>query len=92
MRLNVICFDYLHYKIIVVFYKRFGKSGRIEVRCLFRNIMNDLATWFETEADKIAVVRGGKFVGKTWAVTDFAMGFFEDHVIIDMNRYVDFAV
>ena len=44
--------------------------------------MNDLATWYETGADKIAVVRGGKFVGKTWAVADFAMGFFEDHIII----------
>lgn len=49
--------------------------------------MNDLATWYETGADKIAVVRGGKFVGKTWAVADFAMGFFEDHIIIDMDKY-----
>lgn len=32
---------------------------------MFRNVMNDLATWYETGADKIAVVRGGKFVGKT---------------------------
>lgn len=53
--------------------------------------MNDLATWYETGADKIAVVRGGKFVGKTWAVADFAMGFFEDHIIIDMDKYPDFA-
>ncbi len=54
--------------------------------------MNDLATWYETGADKIAVVRGGKFVGKTWAVADFAMGFFEDHIIIDMDKYPDFDV
>ena len=47
---------------------------------MFRNVMNDLATWYETGADKIAVVRGGKFVGKTWAVADFAMGFFEDQI------------
>ena len=66
----------------MVSYNRFGKSGRIEVRCLFRNVMNDLATWYETGADKIAVVRGGKFVGKTWAVADFAMGFFEDHICL----------
>lgn len=59
---------------------------------MFRNIMNDLATWYETGADKVAVVRGGKFVGKTWAVVDFAMGFFEDHIIIDMNKYNDLAV
>ena len=52
---------------------------------MFRNVMNDLATWYETGADKIAVVRGGKFVGKTWAVADFAMGFFEDHIIIDIR-------
>ena len=42
---------------------------------MFRNIMNDLAAWYETGADKVAVVRGGKSVGKTWAVADFAMGF-----------------
>ena len=59
---------------------------------MFRNIMNDLAAWYETGADKVAVVRGGKFVGKTWAVVDFAMGFFEDHIIIDMNKYNDLAV
>ena len=53
--------------------------------------MNDLATWYETGNNKIAVVRGGKFVGKTWAVTDFAMGFFEDHIIVDMNKQTDFA-
>ena len=52
---------------------------------MFRNVMNDLATWYETGADKIAVVRGGKFVGKTWAVADFAMGFFEDHIIIAVS-------
>lgn len=59
---------------------------------MFRNIMNDLAAWYETGADKVAVVRGGKFVGKTWAVSDFAMGFFEDYIIIDMDKYSDFAV
>lgn len=58
---------------------------------MFRNIMNNLAAWYETGADKVAVVRGGKFVGKTWAVTDFAMGFFDDHIIIDMDKYKDFA-
>jgi len=51
--------------------------------------MNDLATWYETGNNKIAVVRGGKFVGKTWAVTDFAMGFFEDHIIVDMNKQTE---
>ena len=58
---------------------------------MFRNIMNDLAAWYETGADKVAVVRGGKSVGKTWAVADFAMGFFKDHIIIDMCKYPDFA-
>lgn len=54
--------------------------------------MNDLASWYETGADKVAVVRGGKLVGKTWAVTDFAMGFFENHIIADMDKCRDFAV
>lgn len=58
---------------------------------MFRNIMNDLANWYETKADKIAVVRGGKFVGKTWAVVDFATGFFDDYILIDMDKYRDFA-
>lgn len=42
---------------------------------MFRNIMNDLATWYEIGENKAALIRGGKFVGKTWAALDFATGF-----------------
>ena len=42
---------------------------------MFRNIMNDLATWYEVGKNKAALIRGGKFVGKTWAAVDFATGF-----------------
>ena len=34
---------------------------------MFRNIMNNLATWYEIGENKAALIRGGKFVGKTWA-------------------------
>ena len=47
----------------MIFCNRFEKSDGTEVRYLFRNIMNDLAAWYETGADKVAVVRGGKLVG-----------------------------
>ena len=75
----------------MIFCNRFEKSDGTEVRYLFRNIMNDLAAWYETGADKVAVVRGGKLVGKTWAVVDFAMGFFKDYIIIDMSKYTEFS-
>jgi hypothetical protein len=64
----------------------------MEVRCLFRNVMNELATWYETGADKVAVVRGGKFVGKTWAVKDFATGFFDDYILIDMDKHLELSM
>ena len=47
---------------------------------MFRNIMNDLATWYEIGENKAALIRGGKFVGKTWAALDFATGFFDEHI------------
>ena len=34
---------------------------------MFRNIINDLAGWYEREAQKAALIKGGKAVGKTWA-------------------------
>ena len=48
---------------------------------MFRNIMNDLATWYEIGENKAALIRGGKFVGKTWAALDFATGFFDEHIL-----------
>lgn len=58
---------------------------------MFRNIMNELATWYETGKDKIALIRGGKSVGKTWAAVDFATGFFDAYILIDMKEYSDFS-
>lgn len=58
---------------------------------MFRNIMNDLATWYEVGKNKAALIRGGKFVGKTWAAVDFATGFFDEHIIIDLEKYPDFS-
>ncbi len=59
---------------------------------MFRNIMNDLATWYEVGENKAALIRGGKFVGKTWAAIDFATGFFDDYIIIDLKQYQDFTL
>ncbi len=59
---------------------------------MFRNIMNELATWYEVGKDKIALIRGGKSVGKTWAAVDFATGFFDDYIIIDLKDYPDFSL
>lgn len=58
---------------------------------MFRNIMNDLAAWYETGENKIALIKGGKSVGKSWAAIDFATGFFDEHIIIDMNQEQDFT-
>ena len=68
-----------------------GDFTLMQQGCVRFGYLAEGMTWYETGADKIAVVRGGKFVGKTWAVADFAMGFFEDHIIIDMDKYPDFA-
>ena len=53
---------------------------------MFRNIMNNLATWYEIGENKAALIRGGKFVGKTWAALDFATGFFDEDILIDLEQ------
>ena len=58
---------------------------------MFRNIMNDLAAWYETGGNKIALIKGGKSVGKSWAAIDFATGFFDEYILIDMKEQPDFA-
>lgn len=58
---------------------------------MFRNIMNELAAWYETGKNKIALVKGGKSVGKTWTVIDFATGFFDDYILVDLAEYMDFT-
>lgn len=59
---------------------------------MFRNIMNELATWYETGKSTIALIKGGKSVGKTWTVVDFATGFFNNgYILIDMAEYTDFS-
>lgn len=59
---------------------------------MFRNIMNDLAAWYEIGESKAALVRGGKQVGKTWVVKDFATGFFDDYIVVDLAAYTDFSL
>lgn len=56
---------------------------------MFRNIINDLAGWYEREEQKAALIKGGKAVGKTWAALDFATGFFDEYIVIDLAEYPD---
>ncbi len=58
---------------------------------MFRNITNNLATWYEVGSNKAALIRGGKLVGKTWAAVDFATGFFDEHIIVDLAKYEEFT-
>jgi hypothetical protein len=53
--------------------------------------MNNLATWYEVGENRAALIRGGKFVGKTWAAIDFATGFFDEYILIDLNDYAEFS-
>lgn len=58
---------------------------------MFRNVMNDLAAWYETGNNKIALIKGGKSIGKSWVAIDFAKGFFTEHIIVDLQEMKDFS-
>ncbi len=52
---------------------------------MYRNVINDLAAWYEEPRKRILYIRGAKGVGKTWTVTDFATAFFDDYKLIDLS-------
>ncbi|MBE5943388.1 MAG: ATP-binding protein [Lachnospiraceae bacterium] len=52
---------------------------------MYRNIINELATWYEEPRKRILYIKGALGVGKTWTVTDFATGFFEGYKLIDLS-------
>ena len=52
---------------------------------MYRNIINELAVWYEEPRKRILYVKGALGVGKTWTVTDFATGFFDGYKIIDLS-------
>lgn len=53
---------------------------------MYRNVINDLVTWFEERRRRILYIKGAAGVGKTWSVKDFAMAFFEKSVYIDVSK------
>lgn len=52
---------------------------------MYRNIINELATWYEEPHKRILYIKGAHGVGKTWTVTDFATAFFDGYKIIDLS-------
>lgn len=53
---------------------------------MYRLIMNDLMEWYEDKQNKILLLKGAVGVGKTWAVIDFAHGFFERVLYMDLEK------
>lgn len=57
---------------------------------MYRNVVNDFASWYEKGHRQILYVKGAYGVGKTWAVRDFATAFFGEQVYIDLTDNPDF--
>ncbi|MBP3620758.1 MAG: DUF4143 domain-containing protein [Lachnospiraceae bacterium] len=53
---------------------------------MYRNVINDLAAWYEEPRKRILYIKGACGVGKTWTITDFATGFFDDYKLIDLSK------
>ena len=51
---------------------------------MYRNIINDFATWFDESRRRILYIKGARGVGKTWAVRDFATAFFKKQYYINL--------
>lgn len=58
---------------------------------MYRNIINDLAAWYEEPRRRILYVKGAYGVGKTWSVKDFAIAFFEHTAYVDISSESSFA-
>lgn len=53
---------------------------------MYRTIINQLAEWTRKEQHKPLCITGAMGVGKTWALLDFAEGFFEHKIQIDLRE------
>lgn len=53
---------------------------------MFRNVINDLAAWYEEPKHKILCIKGAYGVGKTWTIKDFATAFFSSQKYIDCSE------
>ena len=49
-----------------------------------RLVTSDLLKWKDSRRRKPLIVRGARQVGKTWAVTDFGMTFFDALHTVDL--------
>lgn len=52
---------------------------------MYRNVINDLAAWYEEPRKRILYLKGAHGVGKTWTMIDFATAFFDGYRIIDLS-------
>lgn len=53
---------------------------------MYRNIINDLATWFDESRRRILYIKGALGVGKTWTIKDFSTAFFASSIYIDVKK------
>lgn len=53
---------------------------------MYRNIINDLAAWFEETKRRILYLKGASGVGKTWTIRDFSTAFFASQIYIDVRN------
>ncbi|MGN0436574.1 MAG: DUF4143 domain-containing protein [Wujia sp.] len=52
---------------------------------MYRNILNELAAWFEEQRRRILYIKGAHGVGKTWTIKDFSTAFFSKPIYIDLQ-------
>lgn len=57
---------------------------------MYRNVINDLAAWYEERRRRILYIKGARGVGKTWSVKDFSTAFFGHTIYIDVPGSPDF--
>ncbi|MBQ8148564.1 MAG: ATP-binding protein [Lachnospiraceae bacterium] len=53
---------------------------------MYRNMVNDLAAWQESGAEKLLLLKGARGVGKTWCVRDFAEAFYAKTIHIEFEK------
>ena len=58
---------------------------------MYRNVINELVSWYEEQRRRILFIKGAHGVGKTWTVKDFATAFFSSQKYIDCDQYPAFA-
>ncbi len=58
---------------------------------MYRNVINELVSWYEEQRRRILFIKGAHGVGKTWTVKDFATAFFPSQKYIDCVEYPSFA-